>query len=148
MLNVEADCPFCGIVRTISGENDLALAFRDMYPVSPGHTLVIPKRHVASYFACTPDEKAAIWSLVDEIQSELDDEYFLPDGFNVGLNDGAAAGQTVWHCHIHVIPRRVGDMDDPRGGIRHCVTGKGYYKARGGLAMTGESLFNVAEGSK
>jgi diadenosine tetraphosphate (Ap4A) HIT family hydrolase len=118
-------CPFCQKISPVLTENDLAIAFFDRYPTSPGHALVIPKRHVETYFACTPAEKAALWEVVEEVRRLLRER--KPDGFNVGFNVGRAAGQTVFHAHIHVIPRYQGDVPDPRGGVRHAVVGKGYY---------------------
>lgn len=112
-------CPFCELaLRPLLIENSFAVAFADVNPVSPGHTLVVTRRHVATYFEATPDEKIAIWNLVDRVR-----ERHRPDGFNVGFNAGVAAGQTVMHAHVHVIPRYVGDVADPRGGVRHAVTG-------------------------
>lgn len=96
--------------------NELAFAIRDGFPVTPGHTLVIPKREVPDWFGATEEERAAIFELVDEIKAGLDLE-FNPAGYNVGMNCGEAAGQTVMHLHVHVIPRFVGDMPDPRGGV-------------------------------
>ena len=117
------DCPFCGPPEETLAANALAIAFPDRYPVSPGHTLVIPRRHVATYFDCTADEKRALWELVDVVHAILADR--APDGFNVGINTtGAAAGQTVFHAHIHVIPRFVGDHPDPRGGVRAVMPGR------------------------
>ena len=111
-------CPFCQRARTdTSLESALAVAFPDAFPVSPGHTLVIPRRHEADYFALTDEEKAAIWRLVDDVRRALDTD-LRPAGYNIGLNVGTAAGQTVGHAHIHVIPRYAGDVADPRGGIR------------------------------
>lgn len=107
--------------------NELAFAIRDGFPVTEGHTLVIPKRVVATWFEATPEERRAILDLVDVIKRELD-ETLHPDGYNVGFNDGEAAGQTVMHLHVHVIPRYRGDMDDPRGGVRHVIPWKGNYK--------------------
>jgi diadenosine tetraphosphate (Ap4A) HIT family hydrolase len=107
--------------------NEHAFAIHDSYPVSPGHTLVIPKRHVARWDQCDAAERAAIVDLVDAVKRILH-EHYHPDGFNVGYNEGAAAGQTVFHLHIHVIPRYVGDVPDPRGGIRHAVMGKGNWQ--------------------
>lgn len=94
-------------------------------PCLPAHTLVVPRRHVSTYFDCTQDEKAALWALVDRLHGLLSDRN--PDGFNLGFNAGAAAGQTVFHAHIHVIPRYAGDVRDPRGGIRNAVIGHGHY---------------------
>jgi superfamily II DNA or RNA helicase/diadenosine tetraphosphate (Ap4A) HIT family hydrolase/HKD family nuclease len=110
--------------------NDLAFAIRDGFPVSPGHTLVITKRLVPTWFEATREEQLAILELVDEVKAQLDAE-LRPDGYNVGFNAGVAAGQTVMHLHVHVIPRRLGDVADPRGGVRHLMPGKGNYLAAG-----------------
>lgn len=120
--------------------NDLAFAIRDRYPVSPGHTLVITKREVPTWFDATPAEQAAVMALVEEVKCQLDEE-FKPDGYNVGFNAGAAAGQTVPHLHVHVIPRYAGDMDDPRGGVRYAIPSKGNYLAERGkpLATGGDA---------
>jgi len=111
-------CPFCDSnpARVVLSTAH-AVALRDGFPVSEGHTLVVPRRHVGSLFDLTPDERAAVWNLVAEVRSVLQRD-LSPDGFNVGLNDGKAAGQTVMHAHVHLIPRRLGDVPDPRGGIR------------------------------
>jgi superfamily II DNA or RNA helicase/diadenosine tetraphosphate (Ap4A) HIT family hydrolase len=106
--------------------NDHAFAFRDGHPVSPGHTLVVTRRQVPDWFAATPEERAAVLALVDQIKAALDEELH-PDGYNIGFNTGAAAGQTVMHLHVHVIPRYRGDMDDPRGGVRHVIPSRGNY---------------------
>jgi diadenosine tetraphosphate (Ap4A) HIT family hydrolase len=106
--------------------NPLAFAIRDGFPVSPGHTLVIPRRLVATWFETTAEEKVAIFDLVDVVKEQLDRE-LRPDGYNVGLNAGEAAGQTVMHLHVHVIPRFWGDVEDPRGGVRWVVPSKGNY---------------------
>ena len=108
--------------------NPLAFAIADRHPVSPGHTLVIPRRPAVDWFAATDDERRAILALVDVVVKRLDEELH-PDGYNVGFNAGAAAGQTVMHLHVHVIPRYAGDVADPRGGIRHVIPGKGNYLA-------------------
>ena len=107
--------------------NDLAFAIRDNYPVTEGHTLVITRRLVATWFDATPDEQRAVLALMDEVKSGLD-RTLKPDGYNVGFNAGEAAGQTVPHLHVHVIPRYAGDMDDPRGGVRHVLPARGNYK--------------------
>ena len=116
--------------------NELAFAIRDKFPVTRGHTLVIPRRVVTQWWDATTDEQQSIMALVDQIRVDLlDDEvrsYQLPgmprpDGFNVGFNAGDAAGQTVDHLHVHVIPRHQGDMNDPRGGVRHVIPDKGNY---------------------
>jgi len=107
--------------------NDLAFAFFDRYPVSPGHTLIVTRRVVADWFAATDDERAAVMRLVETVRQKLDTMQPTPAGYNVGFNAGTAAGQTVMHLHVHVIPRYLGDMDDPRGGVRHVIPSKGNY---------------------
>lgn len=107
--------------------NELAFAFRDAFPVSPGHTLVAPRRVVPAWWDATTDEQHALVELVNRVKVRLDAE-FAPAGYNVGFNAGEAAGQTVPHLHVHVIPRFVGDMADPRGGVRHVITARGNYR--------------------
>jgi len=97
-----------------------------MFPVSPGHSLVIPKRHIASFFEVTYDERTALFELLDTAKSAAEAE-FHPAGYNIGINDGAAAGQTVSHLHIHLIPRFEGDLPDPRGGVRWVIPAKADY---------------------
>ncbi len=112
------ECIFCNISKDkVIVENDLALAFFDGYPVNEGHTLIIPKRHVETYFDATQEEKNAISLLLVEVKERLDEE-FNPDGSNIGVNVGAAGGQTIFHLHVHLIPRYAGDVRDPRGGVR------------------------------
>lgn len=120
-------CPLChpGAERVIS-RGSLAIALWDGYPVSPGHALVASTRHVESWFDLTADERAAMLLLLDEVRANVDTG-FHPDGFNIGINDGAAAGQTVPHVHMHLIPRYDGDVPDPRGGIRWVIPGKAAY---------------------
>ena len=109
---------FCQIAgKAIICENDLAKAFFDIFPVIEGHTLVVPRRHAATLFDATPAEMAAVNELIFQ-DKELLDEKYQPAGYNVGVNVGEAAGQSVFHFHVHVIPRYVGDVDNPRGGIR------------------------------
>ena len=111
-------------------QNDAAVLIRDGYPVSPGHSLVIPKRHVSSFFDATEVEQSAMLALLDHAKAQLDAE-LKPDGFNIGINDGQAAGQTVPHLHLHLIPRYTGDQQDPRGGVRWVIPGKAdYWSAR------------------
>lgn len=122
-----AACPFCRLPRErILHEADTALALHDGYPVSPGHTLVIPRRHVASFFEITDAECADLMSLLAAARDDIDRQ-FRPAGYNIGINDGAAAGQTVQHLHIHLIPRYEGDRDDPRGGVRWVLPDKAAY---------------------
>jgi superfamily II DNA or RNA helicase/diadenosine tetraphosphate (Ap4A) HIT family hydrolase/HKD family nuclease/SOS-response transcriptional repressor LexA len=112
--------------------NDLCFAIFDSYPVSPGHVLVITRRVVPTFFECTAAEQQALITLVGEVKALLDGRLDpKPDGYNVGFNAGAAAGQTVPHVHVHVIPRYAGDMGDPRGGVRHVIPEKGNYLENG-----------------
>lgn len=115
-----ASCPFCDLGPRVIAANDLAVAVRDKEPASKGHTLVIPKRHCASFFDLTADEVRGCHELLREERAKLLAE-FHPDGFNVGVNDGAAAGQSIAHTHWHLIPRYRGDHPDPRGGVRHVI---------------------------
>lgn len=108
------------------GETKHFFLIRDGFPVNPGHTLIISKQLRADYFELTNLEKADLDKAISLARTMIEQE-FHPDGYNIGMNCGAAAGQTVFHFHCHVIPRYVGDMKDPRGGVRHCVEGKGYY---------------------
>lgn len=124
------DCPFCcpDAERELITESAQAYAIPDKYPVSEGHTLVLPKRHVPSYFALHEAEQAACWMLAQRVQMLLQNRYH-PDGFNVGINTGAAAGQTVPHAHIHVIPRYEGDVQNPTGGVRGVIPGAADYRS-------------------
>jgi diadenosine tetraphosphate (Ap4A) HIT family hydrolase len=123
----EKSCPFCNLQpdRIIS-ESDLAFAIRDAFPVSPGHTLIIPRRHVGCFFDLDIMEKAALLGALEEAKSALDRE-FSPSGYNIGVNDGEAAGQTIPHLHVHLIPRYEGDAEDPRGGVRWIFPEKAKY---------------------
>lgn len=124
----EHDCPFCQRLAGIQLENAAATAFPDAFPVAEGHTLVTSKRHVASLFDLPDPEQAAVWKLVAQVRAKLLAE-LQPDGFNIGVNDGLAAGQTVMHAHVHVIPRKAGDVADPRSGVRCVIPGKAAYWA-------------------
>lgn len=106
------------------------MAIRDGFPVSPGHTLIIPKRHVSSFFEITESERADLLSLLTAARNDLEREYH-PAGYNIGINDGPAAGQTVAHLHIHLIPRYEGDRPDPRGGVRWVLPDKADYWSKG-----------------
>tara|TARA_Y100000022_G_scaffold184765_1_gene180036 strand:- start:1097 stop:1483 length:387 start_codon:yes stop_codon:yes gene_type:complete len=122
------DCIFCSIPRDrVILENDLTFAIRDNYPVTRLHSLIIPKRHVVDYFSLTEDELLSCDALLKEIKNSIQAEDESVKAFNIGINSGEAAGQTIFHCHIHLIPRRVGDVKNPRGGIRHLIPGKGDY---------------------
>jgi ATP adenylyltransferase len=121
-------CLFCTIdpVRIID-ENELAYVIEDGYPVTEGHRLAIPKRHAADYFHLVQPELNAINQLLTKHKALIEQEDSTVSGFNIGMNCGEDAGQTVFHCHIHLIPRRKGDVEEPRGGVRHLIPGKGTY---------------------
>ena len=124
---LDTSCPFCSLPRSrVIDENRHGLLIRDGFPVSPGHSLVIPRRHILSLFDTSADELADLFSLLNRAKQVLASE-FHPDGYNVGINDGAAAGQTVPHLHIHLIPRFFGDLSDPRGGVRWVIPEKADY---------------------
>ena len=126
-MDALADCPFCTLPASrIIDRNHAVVVTRDAYPVTPGHTLVIPARHVATFFETTAEERSALLSLLDAAKQQLDAE-FAPAGYNIGINDGAAAGQTIPHLHIHLIPRYPLDRVDPRGGVRWVIPEKAKY---------------------
>ena len=127
----DKQCPFCEIANTpahkrIISENEHAFFMADAFPVSDGHSLVIPKRHVGSFFETTEAEKLSLLRLLDQAKATVD-KIHHPDGYNIGINDGSAAGQTVPHLHIHVIPRYHEQGKDPRGGVRWVVPGRADY---------------------
>ncbi len=124
---MSANCVFCHLdEKRRLFSNNLAIAIADAFPASRGHTLIIPKRHFVSLFDATDEERSALWELVEQSRQHLRSKY-SPDGFNIGINDGIAAGQTVMHLHIHVIPRYAGDVEDPRGGVRWVMPDKAKY---------------------
>ncbi len=112
--------------RTLLFESATAFSFFDKFPVSKGHTLIMPKRMIANYFDLSYKEQTACWIMVNKVKDELQ-KRFNPDGFNVGININKEAGQTIFHCHIHVIPRYKGDVTEPRGGIRGVIPNKKNY---------------------
>ena len=121
-------CPFCNLTEeSIVARRGQAVAILDRYPVTEGHSLVIPTKHVGTLFDLSDSEKMEIFELVSELRSTMYDGDQSIRGFNIGLNEGEVAGQTIPHCHIHLIPRREGDMEDPRGGVRHVIPSKGNY---------------------
>ena len=146
-MTTENICPFCTLpAERIVHANAHAIAIRDAYPVSPGHTLVIPKRHIGSFFETTAEEKTALFELLERTKKDSSSQPSplngeganIPspsqgegrvrvDGWNIGINDGATAGQTVPHLHIHLIPRYKGDVADPRGGVRWVIAEKAKY---------------------
>ncbi|WP_419594662.1 HIT family protein [Thiolapillus sp.] len=120
-------CPFCHLPqKRILLSNAYGIAIRDAYPVSVGHTLILPHRHVASFFEIKPEERMALLDLLDEARITLD-KLNRPEGYNIGINDGITAGQTISHLHIHLIPRYKGDLPDPRGGVRWIFPKKAKY---------------------
>ncbi len=124
---MQSKCPFCSIESDrIINETLYWMVIRDGYPVSPGHTLIIPKRHVATFFEIESKEFVELQDLINDAKYKLDKEY-QPDGYNIGINNDMAAGQTVFHLHIHLIPRYQGDRDDPRGGVRWVIPDKADY---------------------
>ena len=120
-------CPFCTLPpERIVAANNVGWVVRDAYPVSPGHTLIIPWRHMGSLFELSADERLGLLALLDEARAELLASH-APQGFNIGVNDGPAAGQTVPHLHMHLIPRYAGDRADPRGGVRWVLPDRAQY---------------------
>jgi len=120
-------CAFCTLPpKRVIDESTTVIAIRDGYPVSLGHTLLIPKRHTGSFFDLPEQERRDLLALLDRAKLALDKE-FQPQGYNIGINDGAAAGQTVPHLHVHLIPRYDGDLPDPRGGVRWVIPDKAKY---------------------
>jgi len=121
-------CPFCARIEATEFRwaNDHAVAFADLYPVGLGHTLVVPRRHHSDMFELDPTIRSAVWALVDVVHRDLVTE-LSADGFNIGLNEGRAAGRTVDHAHVHVIPRFAADVPDPRGGVRWVLPDQANY---------------------
>ena len=124
-------CLFCDSKKSgIAHENDLAYASYDSYPVSNHHCLIIPKRHIKDYFDMTNDELIACNDLIQIIKNEILSKDINVKGFNIGTNAGKIAGQSIMHCHIHLIPRREGDVDNPQGGVRSVIPNKQHYKRK------------------
>jgi len=124
-------CLFCNPKASgIAHENDLAYASYDTYPVSEQHCLIIPKRHVADYFQLSDDEVVACYNLIKIIKKEVLNKDESVQGFNIGTNAGKLAGQSIMHCHIHLIPRREGDVDNPQGGVRSVIPKNQHYKRK------------------
>ena len=120
-------CPFCTLdLSGVIASNDSAFAFFDRFPVAENHTLIVPKKHIESLFDLEADAIASVWNLVSQVRNKLVEQYGVA-AFNIGVNDGMLAGQTVLHAHVHVIPRVAGDSDDPRGGIRWVIPDKARY---------------------
>ena len=128
MNNLKA-CIFCEIATTdrVIDQTDHTFVIRDAFPVTQGHTLIIPKRHVADYFDLNPNEKSDIQELLQKHKAMIEVNDESVDGFNIGINVGATAGQTVFHVHVHLIPRRIGDVENPKGGVRGVIPAKQKY---------------------
>ena len=127
-MKTNITCPFCKIdsQRELIAESNLVYSIYDLFPVSQGHALIIPKRHIADYFELTSEEQTECWGMVNKVKAILNTR-FNPDGFNVGINVNEAAGQTVSHVHIHIIPRFQGDVKNPEGGVRGVIPNKQKY---------------------
>ena len=124
-------CLFCNSkVSGIAHENNLAYASYDTYPVSEQHSLIIPKRHVVDYFELSNEELVACNDLIKIVKQEVLDKDKNVKAFNIGTNAGKIAGQSIMHCHIHLIPRREGDVDNPQGGVRSVIPKKQHYKRK------------------
>lgn len=120
-------CRFCRLMAAPVGSNALAYAIRDGNPVTPLHTLIIPRRHVEDFFDLQGGERNALFALLDEMKSDIQQRDARVEGFNVGINNGEVAGQSVPHVHVHLIPRRRGDVENPRGGVRGVIPWKASY---------------------
>ena len=122
-------CLFCNIKESgVAHENDLAYVSYDSYPVTKDHCLVIPKRHIKDYFDLSQKELIACDELIKIVKNEITTKDNLVIGFNIGTNIGKASGQSIFHCHIHLIPRREGDVENPQGGVRSVIPNKQHYK--------------------
>lgn len=120
------DCRFCASMSgRVIASNALAFVIRDAFPVTPLHSLVIPRRHVVDFFGLTPEEREACAELIHQQRQDILREDAQVEGFNIGTNAGAVAGQSIFHCHVHLIPRRRGDVPNPRGGVRMVIPHKG-----------------------
>ena len=121
-------CLFCNInSKDLIFDNEFAFASFDSYPVSKYHSLIVPKRHILDYFELTNDELLACNDLIKKIKKKIQNEDKTVNGFNIGTNSGVVAGQSIMHCHIHLIPRRKGDVDNPQGGVRGVIPSKQHY---------------------
>ena len=124
-------CLFCNINESGSAhENDLAYASYDSYPVSEYHCLIIPKRHIKDFFELTNKELIACNDLIKKVKDEILNKDLTVRGFNIGTNAGKISGQSILHCHFHLIPRREGDVENPQGGVRSVIPNKQYYKRK------------------
>lgn len=127
----QAACPFCSPpADRVFHQGELVFGIWDGFPVSKGHALLIPRRHVPTWFDATPAERAELMEAISIVRDKICEKY-QPDGFNIGVNVGEAAGQTVFHMHVHVIPRYNGDVPNPRGGVRRVLPCMGHYRTAG-----------------
>jgi diadenosine tetraphosphate (Ap4A) HIT family hydrolase len=122
------ECPFCSLNNQceIIIIEQIAYAIYDKFPVNPGHALIIPKSHVKDYFELSFEEQMACWDLINKVKKILDQKY-QPDGYTIGINNLFAAGQTIPHVHFHLIPRFIGDVEHPHGGVRSVIPDKKEY---------------------
>jgi diadenosine tetraphosphate (Ap4A) HIT family hydrolase len=128
MRDLNNPCLFCNIKETgLADENQLAYASYDSYPITDQHCLIIPKRHIKDYFDLTVEEIVACDQLIKKIKKEIEKKDASVKGFNIGTNSGKIAGQSIMHCHIHLIPRRKGDVENPQGGVRSVIPLKQHY---------------------
>ncbi len=128
MKNPNNPCLFCNTSKKeFIFENDLAFVTFDSYPVSQFHSLIIPKRHIQNYFDLTNDELLACHGLLLKIKNKINSDDNTVGGFNIGVNSERIAGQSILHCHIHLIPRREGDVDNPQGGVRSVIPSRQHY---------------------
>ncbi len=127
-MNQEKECIFCNVPKEkIIAKNEFSFAIRDGFPVTDLHTLIIPNRHAVDYFELNKEELTDCDNLLHQVRKEIIEIDNSVEGFNIGINCGMVAGQTIFHCHIHLIPRRQGDVNNPKGGVRHLIPGKGFY---------------------
>ena len=125
-MSLNTACPFCNADTDKIIESQLSFAIYDRFPVNPGHALIIPKRHTANYFELSWEEQADCFALLNRVKTILEEKYH-PNGYNIGINVNETAGQTIHHMHIHLIPRYVGDVEEPRGGVRGVIPHKRDY---------------------
>ena len=129
MIDPNNPCLLCDIKKSgCAHENELAYASYDSYPVSEHHCLIIPKRHIKDYFDLTNEELLACNNLIKIVKNEIINKDKTVTGFNLGTNIGKVSGQSIYHCHFHLIPRREGDVENPQGGVRSVIPGKQHYK--------------------
>ena len=125
-MSAMSRCPFCAVTADVLAYNEYAFSMADKYPVSQGHCLIVPREHVSSIFDLNEIGYGSCFALLREVKQQIE-RISRPSGFNVGINCGSAAGQTIEHAHIHLIPRYEGDVANPRGGVRNVIPGKGDY---------------------